>query len=92
MAGAQQRYIDPSHPDWASRTSVDDIPMGAQYKPYRCPAEDVTDSQIFWEVARPSLTLTASNSSRIERAASYAFAGRPAALPRESQLTLSWGT
>ena len=48
MAGAQQRYIDPSHPDWASRTSVDDIPMGAQYKAYRCPAEDVTDSQIFW--------------------------------------------
>ena len=48
MAGAQQRYIDPSHPDWASRTSVDNIPMGAQYQPYRCPAEDVTDSQIFW--------------------------------------------
>jgi len=52
MAGAQQRYIDPSHPDWASRTSVDDIPMGAQYKPYRCPAEDVTDSQIFWGSGR----------------------------------------
>jgi hypothetical protein len=48
MAGAQQRYIDPSHPDWASRTSVDNIPIGAQYQPYRCPAEDVTDSKIFW--------------------------------------------
>src|SRR5438876_3834432 len=44
------------------------------------------------EMTRPSPMLTASHSSRIERAASYAFAGRPAALPRESQLTLSWGT
>jgi len=55
MAGAEQRYIDPNDPSWASRTSTDNIPIGAQYKPYRCPNEDVTNSKIFWGdgTARP---------------------------------------
>jgi len=66
--------------------------MGAQYKPYVALPRMLPTRRFSGEVAWPSLTLTASHSSRIERAASYAFAGRPAALPRESQLTLSWGT
>jgi hypothetical protein len=55
MAGAQQRYIDPNDPSWASRTSADNIPIGAQYIPYRCPNEDTTNSKIFWGdgTARP---------------------------------------
>ena len=55
MAGAEQRYIDPSDPSWASRTSADNIPIGAQYIPYRCPNEDTTNSKIFWGdgTARP---------------------------------------
>jgi hypothetical protein len=57
IPGGKRRFRDPHDPSWSGTVTVEDIPIGAQYQPYRCSqGRRYGDEVVFAESAPPGCT------------------------------------